>query len=110
MKIKSIRRSANRVAHSLARYVRHIDNDIVWLEDSPPPALEALYVDSLSIFDWMVGKISHGNSHNVEEFEINTSVIYKLFSVCFVEIIFVNLFYYSAYFCYYLWVPLYYFS
>ena len=91
MKIKSIRQSANRVAHSLAHYVRHIDNDIVWLEDSPPPALEALYVDSLSIFDWMVGKSSHGNSHNVEEFEINTSVIYKLFSVCFAEIIFVNL-------------------
>ena len=49
MEIKSIRRSANGFAHSLARYARHIDEDIVWLEDSPPPALEALYVDFLSI-------------------------------------------------------------
>ena len=49
VEIKSIRRSANGFAHSLARYARHIDEDIVWLEDSPPPALEALYVDSLSI-------------------------------------------------------------
>ena len=59
MKIKSIRWTTNRVAHSLARYARHIDDDIVWLEDSPLPALEAFYVDFLSIFDWMVGNISH---------------------------------------------------
>ena len=51
MEIKSIRQSANRVPHSLARYTRHIDEDTVWLEDSPPPALEALYVDSLPISD-----------------------------------------------------------
>ena len=49
VEIKSIRRSANRVAHSLGRYARHIDEDIIWLEDSPPPTLEALYLDSLSI-------------------------------------------------------------
>ena len=45
----SIRRSANGVAHSLAHYAKHLSEDIVWLEDSPPPALEALYLDSLSI-------------------------------------------------------------
>ena len=45
----SIRRSANGVAHSLARYARHLSKDTVWLEDSPSPALEALYLDSLSI-------------------------------------------------------------
>ena len=33
-----------------------------------------------------------------------------MLSVCLVKIIFANLFYYSAYFLYYLWVPLYYFS
>ena len=53
MEIKSIQWSANRVAHSLGCYARHIDEDIVWLEDSPPPALEALYLDSLSIFNQM---------------------------------------------------------
>ncbi|XP_075669830.1 uncharacterized protein LOC142639554 [Castanea sativa] len=39
----SIRHCANGVAHSLARYARNLSEDIVWLEDSPPPALEALF-------------------------------------------------------------------
>ena len=38
--------AANGVAHSLARFARHLSEDIVWLEDSPPPALETLYLDS----------------------------------------------------------------
>ena len=42
-----VRRSANGAAHSLAQFAREIENEIVWLEDSPPPALEALYSDSL---------------------------------------------------------------
>ena len=46
---QGIRRSANGVAHSLARFARHISEDCIWLKDCPPPALEALYVDSLSI-------------------------------------------------------------
>ena len=41
-----IRRSANSVAHSLARYANVVDEDVVWLEESPPPALDALYFDS----------------------------------------------------------------
>ena len=53
MKIKSFRQSANNVGHSLSRYARQIDENIVWLKDSPPPALEALYLDSLSISTWM---------------------------------------------------------
>ena len=40
---------ANGVAHSLARYAMHLNEDIVWLEDSPPSAFEALYLDSLAI-------------------------------------------------------------
>ena len=32
-----IRRSANSVAHSLARYANVLDEEVVWLEDSPPP-------------------------------------------------------------------------
>ena len=44
MEFNSICRSANGIAHSLARYAKHLDEDIVWLEDSPPPALEALYL------------------------------------------------------------------
>ena len=39
-------RSANFVAHSLARYAYHIDDNVVWLEESPLSTLEALYLDS----------------------------------------------------------------
>ena len=40
-----IRRNANLVAHSLARYANGLVEEVVWLEDSPPPALDALYFD-----------------------------------------------------------------
>ena len=52
VEIKYTRWSANNVAHSLAGHAKHID-DVVWLEESPPPALEVLYLDSLSISEWM---------------------------------------------------------
>ena len=48
VEFSSICRSANGVAHSLARYAKHLGEDFVWLEDSPPPTLEALYLDSIS--------------------------------------------------------------
>nr|XP_023914469.1 uncharacterized protein LOC112026028 [Quercus suber] len=41
-----IRHSANSVAHSLARYANVLDEEVVWLEDSPPPARDALYFNS----------------------------------------------------------------
>ena len=45
-----IRRGGNRVAHALAQYARHtLDEDLYWMEDSPPPAMDALYHDLLSI-------------------------------------------------------------
>ena len=45
-----IRRGGNRVAHVLAHHARQtLDEDLYWLEDSPPPALDALYHDLLSI-------------------------------------------------------------
>ena len=43
-----VRRSANGVAHSLARFARNLSEDYVWLEEQPTPALEALYADSVS--------------------------------------------------------------
>ncbi|KAL0007355.1 hypothetical protein SO802_008857 [Lithocarpus litseifolius] len=49
VEFRSIRRSPNGVAHSFARYARHLSEDIFWLEDSPPPALKVLYLDSISI-------------------------------------------------------------
>nr|XP_023901140.1 uncharacterized protein LOC112012993 [Quercus suber] len=40
-----IRRGGNKVAHALAQHARNLYYDLYWLEDSPPPALEALYQD-----------------------------------------------------------------
>lgn len=31
------------VAHSLAKYVRNIVDDMYWLEDTLPPAVDGLY-------------------------------------------------------------------
>ena len=39
----------NMVAHSLASYAKNLSDEMYWLEDSPPPAVEALYQDSLHI-------------------------------------------------------------
>ena len=41
-----IRRRGNRVAHALAQHARNISEDVFWIEDSPPPVLNALYHDS----------------------------------------------------------------
>ena len=40
-----IRRGGNTVAHVLAQFARNLDEDLVWIEDSPPPALAALFHD-----------------------------------------------------------------
>jgi len=44
-----VSRTANGVAHCLAKFARGLVDEIVWLEESPPPALEALYLDVLKI-------------------------------------------------------------
>ncbi|XP_023873343.1 uncharacterized protein LOC111985934 [Quercus suber] len=38
---------ANSVAHSLAKYAKSIVEDIFWMEETPTPAIEAVYLDSL---------------------------------------------------------------
>ena len=43
-----VRRGANGVAHSLAKFARQLSEDYVWLEEQPTPAIEALYVDSFA--------------------------------------------------------------
>ena len=37
------------MAHALARYAKDVTKDIAWLEDTPPPAIKALYYDSLHL-------------------------------------------------------------
>ena len=49
MSFSCVSHSANVVAHSLARFARSVEDEVVWLEDIPPPALQALYEDSNSI-------------------------------------------------------------
>ena len=47
--VSCVKRGANSVDHSLARFAAQLDSEIIWLEDSPPPALEALYLDCISL-------------------------------------------------------------
>ena len=44
-----VRHNANSVTHALARFTRLIDNDIVWLEEDPPPVVDALCLDASSL-------------------------------------------------------------
>lgn len=44
-----VKREANSAAHSLAKYARSIDGDIFWMEETPPLALEVVYLDSVSL-------------------------------------------------------------
>ena len=44
--ISCVSRSANFAAHSLARYARGIEDEVVWLEDITPPAIQAVYMDA----------------------------------------------------------------
>ena len=44
--VSYVKRTANSVAHSLAKYARQVVYEQVWLEEAPPPAQEALYFDS----------------------------------------------------------------
>ena len=47
-RISITRRGGNKVAHALAQHARSsLDNDVYWMEDSPPPAMEALIQDVL---------------------------------------------------------------
>ncbi|KAL0010086.1 hypothetical protein SO802_005194 [Lithocarpus litseifolius] len=38
-----VKRDCNRVAHVLAIYARNLNEDMYWMEDAPPVALEAMY-------------------------------------------------------------------
>lgn len=49
LSVGCIKRSADFVAHSLALYAGQLDGEILWLEESPPPTLDALYLDSISL-------------------------------------------------------------
>ena len=41
-----VHRDANSVVHSLARHARNVIEDIIWMEEPHPPALNALYWDT----------------------------------------------------------------
>ncbi|KAK9999683.1 hypothetical protein SO802_019286 [Lithocarpus litseifolius] len=46
-----VKRSANSTAHCLARFASQLEEELVWLEESPPPALDSLYVDASLLND-----------------------------------------------------------
>ena len=47
--VSFVKRSANTVAHALAQHARLLDDELVWPEECPQPALEPLYLDSLGL-------------------------------------------------------------
>ena len=49
MSFSHVKRGANSVVHSLARFAKNVVDDMYWLEDSPSPALDALYYDLLHL-------------------------------------------------------------
>ena len=49
LEVSFVKRSANAVAHALAKYARQIDDEVVWPEEDPLPAVEAMYCDSLNL-------------------------------------------------------------
>lgn len=47
-----VNRGANSVARSLAQYAKNVMDDMFWMEDAPPPAINALYHESLQLNEW----------------------------------------------------------
>ena len=49
--VSCVKKGANSVAHSLAKFARQLDGELVWLEENPPSAADALYVDNCNIMN-----------------------------------------------------------
>ena len=49
LSVNSVKRGGNEVANILARHAKNTVDGMFWLEDSPPPAVAALYFDSIHI-------------------------------------------------------------
>ena len=47
--ISCTRRGGNKVVHDLAQHAKNINDDMYWIQDTPPPAMEALFHDSSSL-------------------------------------------------------------
>ena len=44
-----VKQSANSVAHLLARHAKNVVEDIIWMEETPSPVVEAPYFDSMHL-------------------------------------------------------------
>lgn len=49
--VSYVKRTANSMTHSLARFAKHLTSERIWLEESSPPALDALYIDSCNLMN-----------------------------------------------------------
>ena len=49
LSINWVKRGGNMVAYTLAKHARNLINDVFLIEDTPLPAEDALYYDSLHI-------------------------------------------------------------
>ena len=47
----------------MAQYAIIIENELYWMEDSPPPVIEALYQDCLNMNEWIFALPSKKDMH-----------------------------------------------
>ena len=47
--LSCVKREGNMLAHSLTRFARNIVDALYWMEDEPPPVVDALHYDCLHI-------------------------------------------------------------
>lgn len=75
--ISCVKRNANSVAHSLAKFARQVDHDVIWLEENPQPALDALYLIIIRMNDtcfWIQKKKKVPRNVNWKRLDISTGM------------------------------------
>ena len=50
LRYSQVKREVNKVVHSLAKYVVHISDFIVWMDDVPPQFLNVIQADLARFF------------------------------------------------------------
>ena len=65
--LSCVKREGNMVAHSLAIFARNIVDALYWMEDEPPPAVDALHYDHLHINEQVNLSFSKKNKDQMDQ-------------------------------------------
>ena len=107
---------SNFVAHFLARRFKSGDELQVWLGSIPDDLAPLVSRDVLNFLFlnviWPLGLVSKNKKSQTTSLSYkgimaNMVSLFMILNVCLASLFFANLFYYLVYFCYYLWVSLY---